>query len=70
MKNMTINEFAKSLLPILRCPEAGPCRPVRSFWGGLVQMVANLTVTKVKYADCKEEMTEIINKASCLGRNC
>ncbi|MDI9496547.1 MAG: cyclodeaminase/cyclohydrolase family protein [Bacillota bacterium] len=67
MKNMTINEFAKIVASDSPVPGGGSLAALCGAFGAVLsEMVANLTVTKVKYADCKEEMTEIINKASLL----
>ena len=67
MKNMTINEFAKIVASDFPVPGGGSIAALCGAIGAaLSEMVANLTVTKKKYADSKEEMTEIINKASLL----
>ena len=67
MKNMTINEFAKIVASDSPVPGGGSIAALCGAIGAaLSEMVANLTVTKKKYADSKEEMTEIINKASLL----
>ncbi len=67
MKNMTINEFAKIVASDSPVPGGGSIAALCGALGAaLAEMVANLTVTKKKYADSKEEMNAIINKASQL----
>ncbi|HBC30107.1 MAG TPA: methenyltetrahydrofolate cyclohydrolase [Clostridiales bacterium] len=67
MKNMTINEFAKIVASDSPVPGGGSIAALcGALSAALAEMVANLTVGKKKYADSKEEMTEIINKASLL----
>ena len=67
MKNMTINEFAKIVASDSPVPGGGSIAALCGALGAaLAEMVANLTVTKKKYADSKEEMTDIISKASQL----
>ena len=67
MKNMTINEFAKIVASDSPVPGGGSIASLcGALSAALAEMVANLTVGKKKYADSKEEMTEIINKASLL----
>lgn len=67
MKNMTINEFAKIVASDLPVPGGGSIAALcGALSAALSEMVANLTVTKKKYADSKEEMNAIINKASQL----
>ena len=67
MKNMTINEFAKIVASDFPVPGGGSIAALCGAIGAaLSEMVANLAVTKKKYADSKEEMTEIINEASLL----
>ena len=67
MKNMTINEFAKIVASDSPVPGGGSIAALcGALSAALSEMVANLTVTKKKYADSKEEMNAIINKASQL----
>ena len=67
MKNMTINEFAKIVASDSPVPGGGSIAALcGALSAALAEMVANLTVTKKKYADSKEEMTDIISKASQL----
>ena len=67
MKNLTINEFAKIVASDSPVPGGGSIAALCGALGAaLAEMVANLTVTKKKYADSKEEMTDIISKASQL----
>ncbi len=67
MKNMTINEFAKIVASESPVPGGGSIAALcGALSAALSEMVANLTVGKKKYAECKEEMTEIINEASLL----
>ena len=64
---MTINEFAKIVASDSPVPGGGSIAALcGALSAALAEMVANLTVGKKKYADSKEEMTEIINKASLL----
>lgn len=67
MRNMTINEFAEIVASESPVPGGGSIAALcGSLGAALAEMVANLTVGKKKYADSKEEMTDIINKASKL----
>lgn len=67
MKNLTINEFAKIVASDSPVPGGGSIAALcGALSAALSEMVANLTVTKKKYADSKEEMNAIINKASQL----
>ena len=67
MRNMTINEFAEIVASESPVPGGGSIAALcGSLSAALAEMVANLTVGKKKYADSKEEMTDIINKASKL----
>lgn len=67
MKNMTINEFAKIVASDSPVPGGGSIAALcGALSAALTEMVANLTVGKKKYADSKEEMTDIINKATVL----
>lgn len=67
MRNMTINEFAKIVASESPVPGGGSIAALcGALSAALSEMVANLTVGKKKYAECKEEMTEIINEASLL----
>lgn len=67
MKNMTINEFAEILASESPVPGGGSIAALSgSLAAALAEMVANLTVCKKKYIDSKEEMTDIISKASLL----
>lgn len=67
MRNMVINEFAKIVASESPVPGGGSIAALcGALSAALAEMVANLTVGKKKYADSKEEMTEIINKASVL----
>ena len=67
MRNMSINEFAKIVASESPVPGGGSIAALcGALSAALSEMVANLTVGKKKYAECKEEMTEIINEASLL----
>ena len=67
MKNMTIKEFTKIIASDSPIPGGGSIAALcGALSAALAEMVANLTVTKKKYADSKEEMTDIISKASQL----
>lgn len=67
MRNMTINEFAKIVASESPVPGGGSIAALcGALSAALSEMVANLTVEKKKYAEFREEMTEIINKASLL----
>ncbi len=67
MRNMTINEFAKIVASDSPVPGGGSIAALCGALGAaLAGMVANLTVGKKKYANSKEEMTDIIIKASLL----
>lgn len=67
MRNMTINEFAQVVASDSPVPGGGSIAALSgSLAAALAEMVANLTVCKKKYADSKEEMTDIINKGSLL----
>ena len=67
MRNKTINEFAKIVASESPVPGGGSIAALcGALSAALSEMVANLTVGKKKYAECKEEMTEIINEASLL----
>ena len=67
MRNMSINEFAKIVASESPVPGGGSIAALcGALSAALSEMVANLTVGKKKYADCKEEMTEIITEASLL----
>ncbi|HAS91648.1 MAG TPA: methenyltetrahydrofolate cyclohydrolase [Clostridiales bacterium] len=67
MKNLTINEFAKIVASDSPVPGGGSIAALcGALSAALSEMVANLTVTKKKYADSKEEMNAIISKASQL----
>ena len=67
MRNMSINEFAKIVASESPVPGGGSIAALcGALSAALSEMVANLTVGKKKYADCKEEMTKIINDASLL----
>ncbi len=67
MRNMSINEFAEIVASESPIPGGGSIAALSgSLAAALAQMVANLTVSKKKYADSKEEMTDIISKASLL----
>ena len=67
MRNMTVNEFAKVVASDSPVPGgvsiAALCGALSA---ALAEMVANLTVRKAKYAEYRDEMTDIINKASLL----
>jgi formiminotetrahydrofolate cyclodeaminase len=67
MKNMTIDEFAQIVASDSPVPGGGSIAALcGALSAALAEMVANLTVGKKKYADSKEEMTDIISKASAL----
>ena len=67
MKNMTINEFAKIVASESPVPGGGSVGALcGALSAALAEMVANLTLGKKKYADSKEEMIEIVSKASLL----
>ncbi len=67
MKNLTINEFAKIVASDSPVPGGGSIAALcGALSAALSEMVANLTVTKKKYADSREEMNDIISKASLL----
>lgn len=67
MKNMTINEFAKIVASDSPVPGGGSIAALcGALSAALAEMVANLTIGKKKYAECRDEMFEIINKASLL----
>lgn len=67
MKSMTINEFAKIVASESPVPGGGSIAALcGALSAALAEMVANLTVGKKKYADSKEEMMDIISKASLL----
>lgn len=67
MRNMSINEFAEIVASESPIPGGGSIAALSgSLAAALAQMVANLTVSKKKYADSKEEMTDIISRASLL----
>ena len=67
MKNMTINEFTQLVSSESPVPGGGSIAALSgALSAALAEMVANLTVGKKKYADYKEEMMVIINKASAL----
>lgn len=67
MKNMTIDEFAQIVASDSPVPGGGSIAALcGALSAALAEMVANLTVGKKKYADSKEEMADIISKASAL----
>lgn len=67
MKNMTVSEFTQLVSSESPVPGGGSIAALSgALSAALAEMVANLTVGKKKYADYKEEMMEIINKASVL----
>ena len=67
MKNMTINEFAKIVASESPVPGGGSVGALcGALSAALAEMVANLTLGKKKYADSKEEMTDIASKAALL----
>lgn len=67
MKNMTINEFAQIVASDSPVPGGGSIAALcGALSAALTEMVANLTVCKKKYEASKDEMAEIINKASLL----
>lgn len=67
MKNMTVNEFARIVASDSPVPGGGSIAALcGALSAALAEMVANLTVTKKKYAESKEEMTDIISKSSQL----
>lgn len=67
MKNMMIDEFAQIVASDSPVPGGGSIAALcGALSAALAEMVANLTVGKKKYADSKEEMTDIISKASAL----
>lgn len=67
MKNMTIKEFAEIVASEAPVPGGGSIAALcGALSAALSEMVANLTVGKKKYADCREEMCQIIHKASLL----
>lgn len=67
MRNMTVNEFAKVVASDSPVPGGGSIAALcGALSAALAEMVANLTVRKAKYAEYRDEMTDIINKASLL----
>ena len=67
MRNMTVNEFAKVVASDSPVPGGGRIAALcGALSAALAEMVANLTVRKAKYAEYRDEMTDIINKASLL----
>ena len=67
MRNMTVNEFAKVVASDSPVPGGGSIAALcGALSAALAEMVANLTVRKAKYAVYRDEMTDIINKASLL----
>ena len=67
MRNMTVNEFAKVVASDSPVPGVGSIAALcGALSAALAEMVANLTVRKAKYAEYRDEMTDIINKASLL----
>ena len=67
MRNMTVNEFAKVVASDSPVPGGGSIAALcGALSAALAEMVAGLTVGKAKYAEYRDEMTDIINKASLL----
>ncbi len=67
MRNMTVNEFAKVVASDSPVPGGGSIAALcGALSAALAEMVANLTVRKAKYAEYRDEMSDIINKASLL----
>lgn len=67
MRNITINEFAQIVASDSPVPGGGSIAALcGALSAALAEMVANLTVVKKKYVDSKEEMKDIISKASQL----
>lgn len=69
MKNMTIKNFAEILASDSPVPGGGSIAALcGALSAALAEMVAKLTLGKKKYEDNKEEMMDIINKASLLRK--
>lgn len=67
LKDLTVEEFAKVTASDAPAPGGGSVSAVAgSLAAALAEMVANLTIGKVKYADAEAEMKEIAGKAAAI----